>query len=803
MKDEISFGMWLKRRRIWLGITQSQLAQRTGYSVSLIQKIEANQRRPSQQMAEQLTSILSLPDDQPALLETLAAQERLTPRHHLPIPLTSFVDRVAEIRQLHQLCEHTRLMTLIGPGGVGKTRLALHLASERLQAFSDGVWLVELASLSDSALVPQAVAQVLGVNKEANRSLEQSLAANLTNRQLLLVLDNCEHVIDTCAQLATLLLRTATRLSILATSRIPLAIDGEMLFPVPPLAETDAVTLFSQRARAVLPDFTIDGSEEAVKDLCRRLDGLPLAIELAATRIRLLSVEQIISYIDRSLLLLSSSNRTITPRHTLLHALLDWSYALLNPTEQILFQELAVFKGGWSIEDAQSVVSTDQPLLKLLSSLLDNSLIQPCERNAKTPRFNMLETTRQYALEHLAASGSESEIRQRHALGFLQLAEAAEKELWRSQQVAWLSRLDCEEDNLRAALQWELASSEHSASERALRFVIALEWFWRIRGKWSEGRFWLMRALAHSRAFAPINQLHIQAQVVAGIFAATQYDLASATTLLEECILWYQTNGNKRGLGQALHNLGITVFYGGNYQRAWQLTEAGLTLVQNNGNARDLLLAISLLGEIALEMGDLTVAENYFHQAQDVIDQHSEQIENNWTQGWTYFRMALVVYSSGDLARLKLLLERCWKLFGESVSHHGIAKTRYLYGRLKRAEGDLSQARSLISESLAFHRYTQHCSHIASCTEELAAIYYLQGETERAARLYGAANALRERFQIPLPQIEQASYHRDLLQLRSTMSEQSYAAAWASGQQLTLQATIAEALSAHSEHSNE
>jgi len=238
--------------------------------------------------------------------------------------------------------------------------------------------------------------------------------------------------------------------------------------------------LFSQRARAALPDFTIDGKEEAVKDLCRRLDGLPLAIELAATRIRLLSVEQINSYIDHSLLLLSSPSRTITPRHKSLHALLDWSYTLLKPSEQILFQELADFNGGWSIEDAQRVVSTNQPLLELLSSLLDNSLIQTYEHHAKTPRFVMLETTRQYALELLAASGAESVVRQRHALNFLQLAEAAEKELWSVQQVAWLARLDCEEDNIRAALQWELANSEHAASERALRFVIALEWFWRI-----------------------------------------------------------------------------------------------------------------------------------------------------------------------------------------------------------------------------------------------------------------------------------------------------------------------------------
>lgn len=576
-----------------------------------------------------------------------------------------------------------------------------------------------------------------------------------------------------------------------------------MLFPVPPLAEADAVTLFSQRARAALPDFTIDGKEEAVKDLCRRLDGLPLAIELAATRIRLLSVEQINSYIDHSLLLLSSPSRTITPRHKSLHALLDWSYTLLKPSEQILFQELADFNGGWSIEDAQRVVSTNQPLLELLSSLLDNSLIQTYEHHAKTPRFVMLETTRQYALELLAASGAESVVRQRHALNFLQLAEAAEKELWSAQQVAWLARLDCEEDNIRAALQWELASSEHAASERALRFVIALEWFWRIRGKWSEGRFWLMRALAQSQTFGSIGELHIQAQVVAGIFVATQYELDYATTLLEECIEWYQANGNKFGLGKALHNLGVTCLYKGDYQRARQLTEAGLPLIQNNDSACNVLLAFSLLGEIAQEMGDLTVAMNYFHQAQAIIDQHSEQIKNSWTQGWTYFRMALVAHSSGDLTRLQQLLEQCWKLFDESASHHGIAKTRYLYGRLNRAQGDLSQARSLISESLAHHRYTHNCSHIASCTEELAAICCLQGETERAARLYGAAAAIRERFRTPLPKIEQANYDRDLLKLRSAMSEQAYAIAWASGQQMSLEETITEALAGNNERSNE
>jgi non-specific serine/threonine protein kinase len=473
--------------------------------------------------------------------------------HNLPLRLSKFIGRERELAQLKSLLWPSRLLTLTGFGGCGKTRLALKAAEHLLDAFSDGVWLVELAPVSDPSLVPQVVAATLGLHDATDRSLSEVLIAHLQSREVLLVLDNCEHLIGACAELAQQLVQRCPEVHILATSREALNIEGEIIWQVPPLADADAAQLFLDRAASVQSAFALtDRNAPAITRICQQLDGLPLAIELAAVRIKVLSVEGIAARLDDGYTLLNSGSRTAPPRHQTLRAMIDWSYDLLSPPEQALLRRLAVFVGGWTLEAAEAVCGHDdlapQAVLDVLIHLIDKSLIQTKDRDGEI-RYSMLETIRQYALEKLKASPDWHSVHDRHLDYCLNLAERAEPLLRSAQSLTWIKQLDADYDNVRSALTWATNQRE-TGDERGLQLCGALPWYWHARAQVGEARRMVEAALAgtSSQTLGRAKTLY-----AAGWLAIRQNDLKTAHAKLEESAAIFRVwNGWPLGSRHAL-----------------------------------------------------------------------------------------------------------------------------------------------------------------------------------------------------------------------------------------------------------
>jgi predicted ATPase/DNA-binding XRE family transcriptional regulator len=559
MDDLLSFGRWLRRRRKALELTQAQLAQQVGFAEVTLLKIEADELRPSQPMVETLATHLEIASaDREAFVHFAHGDRRVAeiplssgmtgqiPRllpkpqpSNLPVSLTSFVGRKQEICEVKQLLTTTRLLTLTGTGGVGKSRLALRVSTELLDEYPDGVWLAELAPLADPTLVARTVAAVVGVHEQSHQTILASLVDALRSKRLLLLLDNCEHVVDVCAHLADAILRECPRVHILAPSRESLGVYGELAWRVPSLSTpprgpwpSDAgdpvlllryasARLFVERARLIDPDFVVTAPDAvALAQICQRLDGIPLAIELAAARVKVLSMEGIAVRLDDQFRLLTGGSRTSLPRQQTLRATIDWSYTLLSKPERCLLRRLTVCSGGCSPEAAEAVCAdegagswvmgdglpspahspstpgTQSPIpredvLDLVTQLVDKSLVQ-VEQHDGEERYRLLETIRHYARDRLAESGETDRVRDRHRDWFLQLAERAKPELVGSQQVVWLDRLEAD-DNLRSALDWCV---QRGPAELGLRLAGALWRLFYVRDAYVEGREWLNRVLA-------------------------------------------------------------------------------------------------------------------------------------------------------------------------------------------------------------------------------------------------------------------------------------------------------------------
>lgn len=515
--------------------------------------------------------------------------------NNLPQQVTSFIGREKEIEAVKSLLGKTQLLTLTGSGGCGKTRLALQVAAEVLESFPDGAWSVELAALADPALVPQSVAQALNVSEAAGKPLLQTLVDYLKAKHLLLVLDNCEHVLEACARLADALLRNCPLVQMLASSREALGIAGEQTYRIPPLSLPDArqmqtvesvtqyeaVRLFIARALSVQPQFTItNANAPALAQLCVRLDGIPLAIELAAARVRSLSVEEINGKLDNRCRLLTGGSRTALPRQQTLRALIDWSYDLLNAQEKVLLCRLAVFAGGWTLEAAEAVGIGDEveewEVLDLLTSLADKSLLVAEQEQGQT-RYRLLETIRQYARDRLIESGDVEKVRERHQAFFVAFAEEAAPHLRGREQAAWIHRLETEHDNLRAALEWR-------SDEASLRMVGVIWQLWGVRGYLSEGRTRLTSALAGTDAQAR-TRLRARALNGAGGLAWSQGDYLAAQALHEEALTIQRALGNEWGVASCL---GSDTYSQGNYPAARILYQEALELGKELGTSRAL-----------------------------------------------------------------------------------------------------------------------------------------------------------------------------------------------------------------------
>ena len=537
----------------------------------------------------------------------------------MPLEISSFVGREKELAEVRRLLKDNRLLTLTGPGGCGKTRLASVAAGELVEGFEDGVWMVEFASLSDPSLVPQAVATVLGVREQPGQPLTETLSRYLRSKKVLMILDNCEHQVEACAKLAEALLRSSPELRVLATSREALGIVGEVAWPVPSLSLPDlrrlpdieslpqyeSARLFVERTARVNPTFALtEQNATAVAQICYRLDGIPLAIELAAARAKVLSVEEISERLDHRFGLLSAGGRTAMPRHKTLHATMDWSHELLGLEERTLFRRLSVFAGGFSLEAAEVVCAGEElerdEVLELLSQLVNKSLVVAQEKGGET-RYRLLEMVRQYGREELDGAEEETEVGLRHARFYVELAEEAEPELKGEQQLAWLERLETEHDNLRAAMRWLLGGGE---LEDAARLGWALWLYWGIRAHFAEGRRSMKQALAVNGGSTMTERAWAKALYVEGMMANYQGDHGSVESLVEESLALFRKRDDRLGRAYALSNAGFAANGQGQHQRAITLIEESVDLFLEEGEKWGAAIELDFLAVAWRERGD-------------------------------------------------------------------------------------------------------------------------------------------------------------------------------------------------------
>ena len=552
--------------------------------------------------------------------------------NNLPRQVTSFIGREQALVDLKRLLRKARLLTLTGSGGCGKTRLSLQVAAELLEQFPDGAWLVELAPLSASDLVPPTVASVLGLKEEASKPIIQTLTDYLKDKRLLLLLDNCEHLLEACARFADALLRQCATVQIVASSREGLGINGEQAYRVPSLALPDpkkahtpasaaqfeAVQLFIDRALLARPDFQLTAQNAArLVSVCFRLDGIPLAIELAAARVRYLSLEEIDRNLSERFRLLTGGSRTALPRQQTLRSLIDWSYDLLNYPTRLLLRRLSVFAGGWMLEAAERICAGDGmqdcEILDLLTSLTDKSLVVADPSDGES-RFRLLETVRQYAREKLSESADGEATRERHLDYFLSLAEEAEPKLVSAEQAAWLQRLEEEHDNLRAALEWSLAST---ASGRGLPLCGALQRFWITHGHLAEGVEWCTRVRA---AEAQVPTLE-RAKVLngEGLLLYHQREYPAARARHEESLAIRRQLDDRRGVAISLNNLGMVALDQGDLASARALHEESLALARELGNRNGIARSLGNLGMVACAQRDFVAARTLFEKCLEML----------------------------------------------------------------------------------------------------------------------------------------------------------------------------------------
>ncbi len=792
--------------------------------------VEQQGMDPGTELQNLLKAILN---HHPSLdLRQMPAPRQARP-NNLPRQLTTFVGRSHQIQAIQQTLASSRLLTLTGPGGIGKTRLALEVAGQLLEDFADGIWLVELGTVASPELVAQAVASALTLREEAGRRLVDTLIDYLQARQLLLLFDNCEHLVDRTAELVEALLRSCPSLRVLATSREALGIPGESLRQVPSLSlpnhdeqklddnanKYEAVALFCDRATIALGSFSLTpGTAPRVFQICRRLDGIPLAIELAAVRLRVLSLDQIAARLNDRFRLLTGGSRTALPRQQTLRATIDWSYDLLPETERALLRRLAVFVGGASLEAAEAIcagsliASTD--VMDLMTQLVAKSLVI-AEENSDETQFRLLETIREYGLAKLLEAGEAESLRKRHRDWFIRLAEQSELELAGRDQTRWARRLEAAFDNLRAALEW---CSDKGDAEACLRLASAMGAFWRIHGYLSEGREWLNRGLSEGEV-AP--QIRAKTLVWGAVLAVFQGDSAQALTLcqhgleayrsigdqwgtafafqtlgriallednnleatsqLERSLSLFRETGDKHGVAESLYLLSVVNWGNGDYSSATRLGTEALHISQQIGDTRGTGNSLNLLGRAEMSQGNLESARNFFGESL----QHLQQLGDRRGIAISTLYLATLARYRKDYAVGRALAQ-------ESLSTSQRIADRLLYGIALSELGMLAlhlnnraEASRILQLSLETLLQTNEKLYLARSMEALAAVAHQLELHERSAILLAAADRVREEIRVPVEPLEVDGHKRLLISLRARLGEGVWSKAWSEGRKLT------------------
>jgi non-specific serine/threonine protein kinase len=820
-----TFADLLQHYRRAAGLTQEALAERAHLSARGISNLERGVRRlPQRGTLTLLIEALGLAGAERAAFEAAARglDEAAAADHpplpvptNLPLALTSFVGRASELVLVRDLLGETRLLTLTGAGGCGKTRLALEVAraltraAGEAAAYADGIWLVELAALAGTtaggaALVPQAVAQALGLHEESGRPLLATLAAQLQPKALLLVLDNCEHLIGACAELAAALLRACPHLRLLATSRAALEVPGETLYRVPSLAAPDpaqlppperlpayeAVALFVARARARRSAFALTArNAPAVAAVCARLDGIPLALELAAARVSVLPVEGIAARLDDRFRLLSGGPRTALPRQQTLRATLDWSHDLLSEPEQVLLRRLAVFAGGWALDAAEAVcvgVGIEAcELLDLLGSLVNKSLVllEEWGPDGEQGRYRLLETVRQYGLERLAAAGEGAAVRGRHLGWCLALAEEEAAQLTGPQQGIWLARLDAEHDNLRAALAWARQSDQ---AERGLHLASLLQRFWDIQGYLREGRTWLEEL--YEQAPPDLLPARARAARVIGVLVYRQAEYGTAATWFERSSAMYHQLGAGFSAVVVQSQLANVALEQGLFDRAVALYEECLSFFRSIEHTWHVASTLNNLGEAMRLQGAFARAAVCYDESLALY----HRLEDTWSAASVLNNLGELAYQQGEYQRAAALSEESLTLNRQLGERQSIAPILLNLGNVAYRQGTYQRARTLYLESLAAYRRRDDPVGIARCLDGLALVAAMDGRREQAARMLGAAAALRISAGAVIPPANRARYDADLAGVRAAMTPEAFQAAWKIGQNMDLRQAIDE-----------
>jgi predicted ATPase/class 3 adenylate cyclase len=731
-----------------------------------------------------------------------------TIKHNLPAQLTSFIGREQELAKARELLASTRLLTFIGPGGTGKTRLSLRVAAEQIPEFKDGVWLVELAQLADASYVLSTIAATFHVREGQGVPLIDTVTDYLRGKELLLVLDNCEHLIETCAELSLHFLLACPKLKIITSSREALGIEGETVYRVPSLSlpsaqdgvlaagdgvmseimRYEAPRLFAERAARANPQFVLTRDNAPhVLQICRRLDGIPLAIELAAARLKMFTPGQIAERLDDRFKLLTGGSRTALPRQQTLRALIDWSYLTLNETEQKVLRALAVFSGGWTFEAAEAVAGESEAM-DGLSGLVNKSLVNVEERDGES-RFRYLETIRQYAMEKLLESGEAVKARDRHLAYFMDYARRAEEQFSTSQRALWVNRLEVEHDNIRSAVGWGLENNP----EAALQMVCSLAAFWLSRRYMTEGCNWcqaaISRAEASSLAGPDVDQKRARAYSALARLSIHRGEHQAGQMAARESVALARQVDDPLQLARALHSLGMASTFCGDIELAFESLHESESLCRTSGYTDDLAEVLQSLAYATLEVHGPTAADQLQSYLEESLALSQGSVDPDAavrTEGL----LARLAFYRGDMAEARTHADLMLDLHRELGDQLSVTGHQTQMGHVARQTGNYREALALYRETLPDWQKMGHRGAVAHQLECFAFIARAQEQGERAVRLMGAAEALRQASSSPRTPQERIEYDQELAGLQAGMDEKTFDLLWAEGQSMSMEQAI-------------